>query len=94
MMSVDLAQAMVEEARKPKPNHAYVEGHEDHDAAAMVELGSAARGYPTLRWIQMGKHTRFWEHPIKNTTWWERVMKREQRKMIRLADQSVEQHQQ
>jgi hypothetical protein len=82
MVSVDLVQAMVEEARKPKTNHAYFEGHEDHDATAMIELGGAAREYPALiRWIVMGKHkSRFWEHPVKFTKRWERVLKRERRK--------------
>jgi hypothetical protein len=82
MMNVDLAQAMA--------------GHDDHDATAMADLGAAARRYPTvaLRWIQRGKRSHFWEHPVRTKPMWERVMKRERRTKIRLAKQTERAEQQ
>jgi hypothetical protein len=98
VLSVGIAEAMVEEARriannnqtylvdKEKdngPNQTYLWHHEDHDATSMAEVGAAARGYPALRWIQITKDGRFYEHDLKDVKRWAAFIKKERARLAK-----------
>jgi hypothetical protein len=69
ILTVDMAEAMVEEARRiannnqddedNSTNQTYLWHHENKESTLMAELGAAARGYPALRWIQITKYVFF-----------------------------------
>jgi hypothetical protein len=69
LMSVDVAEILVEEARRSSANHHhnnnnnnYLAGHEDHDVISMIQVATPLN--KTIRWISMPRHFRFWEHPV------------------------------
>jgi hypothetical protein len=70
----------------------YYEGHEDHDTSSSV-IVAATRENVTLRWIDMARHYRFWEHPVKGDFWWNKILSRETKKIEKLkgamANQTV-----
>jgi hypothetical protein len=80
-MSLDLCQFVANEAPYSKVRLAeggYLEGHEDHDIAAMVFHS------PTpIHMVTIGKSQRFWEHPVKGEPRWKRIVKRETARMSR-----------
>jgi hypothetical protein len=80
-MSLDLCQFVANEAPYSKIRLAeggYLEGHEDHDIAAMVFHS------PTpIHMVTIGKSQRFWEHPVKGEPRWKRIVKRETARMSR-----------
>jgi hypothetical protein len=61
----------------------YYEGHEDHDTSSSV-IVAATRENVTLRWIDMARHYRFWEHPVKGDFWWNKILSRETKKIEKL----------
>mmetsp|Transcript_9662 Transcript_9662/g.20936 ORF Transcript_9662/g.20936 Transcript_9662/m.20936 type:complete len:411 (+) Transcript_9662:226-1458(+) len=75
LMSVDLAAFVAEEAPFSKMRVAkggYLEGHEDHDIAAMVYHNPSP-----ITLITIGKSQRFWEHPVKGAPRYNKIVKRE-----------------
>eukprot|EP00980_Cylindrotheca_fusiformis_P027173 scaffold19217_cov54-Cylindrotheca_fusiformis.AAC.1 len=76
-MSTDLVAGYLEQARQPQN---YLEGHEDHDALAMIQVAHRDK---LLRWISFPRNYRFWEHPVKGRGWWGRVWRREEMKFQR-----------
>lgn len=111
LMSRDLAEMAVTEARQlfenaslnstnsdEGGNHdpSYLEGHEDHDAISMIQVGherhlqfqstptSGSNGTVILdafiQWIVIPKKCRFWEHPVKGKYRWGRIWARELRR--------------
>ena len=94
LVSLELAQAIVDGCRRlGTTKHPYLAGHEDHDATVYMEMGlqqqqqqqqsSSINNHNNhaIRWIGMPKHVRFWEHPVKADFWWNRILKREQRRV-------------
>ena len=91
IFSADLISGLVEEAKQQPQNHLhpegvnipdnrnYWEGHEDHDATAMIEVAPSNK-HKIIRWLNMPKHYRFWEHPVKGEYWWKRILQRETKK--------------
>jgi hypothetical protein len=74
MMSTDLAKFVGKEALVGKCS--YCEGHEDHDISAM------AFHYPDpVKLVVVGRHQRFWEHPVKGEPRWKRIWGRETARM-------------
>jgi hypothetical protein len=57
-------------------NTTYLEGHEDHDIAAMV-----FHSPEPVHLITVGKKQRFWEHPVKGEPRWKRIWARELARM-------------
>lgn len=75
LMSSDLAAYVAEEAPFSKVRVAkggYIEGHEDHDIAAMVYHNPSP-----ITLITIGKNQRFWEHPVKGAPRYNKIVKRE-----------------
>jgi hypothetical protein len=75
LMSTDLAAYVAEEAPFSKVRVAkggYIEGHEDHDIAAMVYHNPSP-----ITLISIGKSQRFWEHPVKGAPRYLKIVKRE-----------------
>mmetsp|Transcript_5757 Transcript_5757/g.14381 ORF Transcript_5757/g.14381 Transcript_5757/m.14381 type:complete len:398 (+) Transcript_5757:139-1332(+) len=75
LMSIDLAAFVAEEAPFSKVRVAkggYIEGHEDHDIAAMVYHNPSP-----ITLITIGKSQRFWEHPVKGAPRYLNIVKRE-----------------
>lgn len=54
----------------------YLEGHEDHDIAAMV-----AHSSEPVHMITVPRSQRFWEHPVKGQPRWKRIWSREVARM-------------
>jgi hypothetical protein len=84
-MSLNLCQFVAYEAVYSKDRvdvGGYLEGHEDHDIAAMVFHS------PTpIQMVTIGESQRFWEHPGKGEPRWKRIVKRE---MARMTQQQFE----
>ena len=59
-----------------KSNTTYMEGHEDHDIAAMVFHSPEPVHLTTIR-----RKQRFWEHPVKGEPRWRRIWHREVARM-------------
>jgi hypothetical protein len=75
LMSADLAAYVAEEAPFSKVRVAkggYIEGHEDHDIAAMVYHNPSP-----ITMISISKSQRFWEHPVKGAPRYLKIVKRE-----------------
>ena len=75
LMSTDLAAFVAKEAPFSKVRIAkggYIEGHEDHDIAAMVYHNPSP-----IALITIGKSQRFWEHPVKGAPRYLNIVKRE-----------------
>lgn len=75
LMSTDLAAFVAAEAPYSRVRVAkggYIEGHEDHDIAAMVFHNPLP-----ISLITIGKTQRFWEHPVKGAPRYNKIVKRE-----------------
>ena len=75
LMSTDLAAFVAQEAPLSKVRvgkGGYIEGHEDHDIAAMVYHNPAP-----ITLITIGKRQRFWEHPVKGAPRYLKIVDRE-----------------
>jgi hypothetical protein len=71
--SVDAAEPRDVEQREREP-HAYLEGHEDHDAIALIENGlSKSRKYHNciLQFLVIPKDSRFFQHGVKKLESWD-----------------------
>ena len=90
MMSVDVAEHMVQEARRwytPNAQTArnttfaapYFAGHEDHDAISMIQQQTTGTNSTFIRWMSFAKHFTFWEHPVKGEYRWQRILAREEK---------------
>jgi hypothetical protein len=91
ILSWDLLPLLIQEAQKPNnynPNSTsnYLEGHEDHDATSLLVKALSTR---SIRWIEMGRRTKFWEHPVKGDYWFNRIMKREHKRMENLPPHAL-----
>ena len=62
----------------------YLEGHEDHDIAAMVFHSSQP-----VHMITVQRKQRFWEHPVKGQPRWKRIWSRE---IARMEGRRFERH--
>ena len=74
-MSMNLAKFVASEApfsRVRVAKGGYIEGHEDHDIAAMVYHSPLP-----INLITIGKTQRFWEHPVKGAPRYQKIVKRE-----------------
>ena len=74
-MSTDLATFVAKEAPFSKVRVAkggYIEGHEDHDIAAMVYHNPSP-----ITLITIGKSQRFWIHPVKGAPRYLKIVERE-----------------
>jgi hypothetical protein len=98
ILSVDMAEVMVEEARRiannnqndedNDTNQTYLWHHENKDATSMAEVGAAARGYPALRWIQITTYGFFWQHGMKNVKQWDIFLKKERERVANLPQKN------
>jgi hypothetical protein len=78
-MSMNLAAFVASEApfsRVRVAKGGYIEGHEDHDIAAMVYHSPLP-----INLITIGKSQRFWEHPVKGAPRYQKIVKRETARM-------------
>jgi Galactosyltransferase len=67
----------IDKTEEIKSNHTtYLEGHEDHDIAAMI-----FRSPEPVHLITIGRKQRFWEHPVKGQPRWRRIWLREVARM-------------
>eukprot|EP00536_Pseudo-nitzschia_multiseries_P000810 jgi/Psemu1/234030/estExt_Genewise1.C_100054 len=81
LMSADLAAFVAEEAPFSKMRVAkggYIEGHEDHDIAAMVYHNPSP-----ITLITIGKSQRFWDHPVKGMPRYNKIVQREEARVSR-----------
>lgn len=81
LMSADLAAFVAEEAPFSKVRVAkggYIEGHEDHDIAAMVYHNPSP-----ITLVTIGKSQRFWEHPVKGAPRFNKIVEREKARINR-----------
>ncbi|CAB9501274.1 expressed unknown protein [Seminavis robusta] len=91
ILSINLARVVMKESKvldekkirlaenppKIKRNYtSYLEGHEDHDIAAMV-----FHSLEPVHLITVGRKQRFWEHPVKGEPRWRRIWHREVARM-------------
>lgn len=84
ILSKNLAKVVQTESRllhdkivdKNKSNTTYLEGHEDHDIAAMLLHSPEPVHMVTVR-----RKQRFWEHPVKGEPRWRRIWHREVARM-------------
>ena len=80
ILSANLIQVVTDEsnaiqtklAKKGNNATTYLEGHEDHDIAAMV-----FHSPEPVHLITVGRKQRFWEHPVKGEPRWRRIWHRE-----------------
>lgn len=74
IVSKDVAKFIGKEALEG--NCTYCEGHEDHDITTM-----AFHSPEPLKLTVIGRHQRFWEHPVKGEPRWRRIWARENARM-------------
>lgn len=74
IMSIDVAKFIGKEALDNKCS--YCEGHEDHDISTMAFYNPEP-----IKLVCIGRHQRFWEHPVKGEPRWKRIWARETARM-------------
>jgi len=70
------AQDLIWESNNQTATTSYLEGHEDHDIAAMI-----LHDPEPVHMITVGRKQRFWEHPVKGEPRWRRIWQREVARM-------------
>lgn len=75
LMSSDLAAFVAEEAQRAEKG-GYLEGVEDHDVSSML-----AQHPSPISYLGIGRHQRFWYHPVKGQPRYERLLLKEKARM-------------
>ena len=81
--SMIMVSSILQQQQQHRHHHHHHQKQETENidtSSSLSSLSSSSLSSSSLRWIDMARHYRYWEHPVKGEFWWKKIWRREMKK--------------